>query len=126
MLLLQKRYQEAKSELTEAIRLDPGMKRAFNNLGFAHGLLGNTEEAARAFAQAGSRSLVMTNLGLIQEMQGKPGQARRLYEKALRLDNRYQPALQNLKAVTPNREDREPPPKQGKDQPSEPEQEDQP
>jgi hypothetical protein len=41
-------------------------------------------------------------------MRGRPGHARRLYERALQLDGRYDPALQNLKAISPNRMQDEP------------------
>lgn len=96
---LQRKLDEAKSEFQDAIRLDPGFRRAYNNLGFVHGLQGDRDAALTAFSQAGSKPLALTNLGLVEEMRGQPLMARRMYERALRAQPGYRPALRNLRSL---------------------------
>jgi Flp pilus assembly protein TadD len=100
-LFLQKRFGEAKEAYLEAIRIDPGMRLAFNNLGFVYGLDGDDSGALRAFRQAGSQAMALTNMGLVAELRGKPQVARRYYERALRAAPGYPPALRNLQALDP-------------------------
>ncbi|MCC6746728.1 MAG: tetratricopeptide repeat protein [Deltaproteobacteria bacterium] len=98
-LILERRFADARAVLLEAIRLDPGLRRAYNNLGLAHGLEGDLEAALKAFSQAGSRAMALTNLGFIEEMRGRPMSARRYYERALQTQAGYGPALKNLRAL---------------------------
>jgi Tfp pilus assembly protein PilF len=98
-LFLQRRLGEAKEMLLEAIGLDPGFRMAFNNLGFIYGLEGDRKAAMDAFNQAGSEALAFTNLGLVDEMRGQPLMAKRHYERALRAQPGYPPALRNLRAL---------------------------
>jgi len=100
-LFLQKRYEDAEEEIREAIRLDPGMRRAYNNLGFIHGLQGHEDAAMQAFSQAGSRALALTNMGVVEELRGRPVSARHFYEKALKVQQGFKPALANLQAMDP-------------------------
>jgi Flp pilus assembly protein TadD len=100
-LFLQRRYKEAQEEILEAIRLDPGLRRAYNNLGFVYGLTDDSEAALKAFSQAGSRAMALTNMGVVEEMRGQPGSARRYYERALRAQRGYAPAVKNLRALEP-------------------------
>jgi Flp pilus assembly protein TadD len=99
-LFLQRELDEAKGAFRDAIRLDPGFRRAYNNLGFVHGMLGDRDAALSAFSQAGSKALALTNLGLVEEMRGQPLMARRMYERALRAQPGYRPALRNLRAMS--------------------------
>ena len=100
-LFLQKRYEDAETEVKEAIRLNPGMQRAFNNLGFIYGLTDREDQAMAAFTQAGSRAMALNNMGVVEEMKGRPLTARRFYERALREDKSFKPAQINLKALNP-------------------------
>lgn len=100
-LYAQKRYEEALYETQEAIRLDPGLRRAFNNLGYVLGMMDQEEKAFEAFSQAGSRAMALTNMGWLHEMKGRPVSARRYYERALKAQHDYKPALRNLRAVEP-------------------------
>jgi Flp pilus assembly protein TadD len=102
-LLMQRRLDEAREVLEEAIRLDPTMRRAFNNLGIVLGLLDEEDAALNAFSQAGSRAMALTNMGYVYELQGRRGQAMRYYEKALRAQRGYPPALSNLRRLDPSR-----------------------
>jgi Flp pilus assembly protein TadD len=100
-LFLQHRLREAETELREAIRLDPTLRCAYNNLGFLLGLRGERQEAFDAFSQAGSQPMALTNMGLVEELRGRPQRARGYYEKALRLRPNYEPALLHLQAIEP-------------------------
>jgi Tfp pilus assembly protein PilF len=100
-LFLQSRLDDAEEALRDAIRLEPTFRRAFNNLGFVLGMQDQDEAAREAFAQAGSKALTLTNLGLLEEMRGKPLQARAYYERALRNRPGYKPAQRNLGALDP-------------------------
>ena len=108
-LLAQRKLPEARQAFETAIALDPGMRRAYNNLGFARGLDDDLDGARQAFAQAGSEALTLTNLGYLEQLRGKPNAARRYYEKALRVQQGFPPALNNLRALDPGRWP-EPPP----------------
>ena len=99
-LFLQKRYEDAESVVQEAIRLDPGMLMAFNNLGFILGMLDRKEEAMRAFGELG-RHVALNNMGVVEEMKGRPLSARRYYERALREKKDFKHARANLAALEP-------------------------
>lgn len=102
-LLVQRRLEEAKTVLEEALRRDPGMRRAYNNLGFVLGLMNQDDAARQAFGQAGSQALVYTNMGYLAELRGQPTRATNYYEKALRAERAYGPALANLRRLDPAR-----------------------
>lgn len=112
-LFLQRRLDDAKKVMREAIRLDPSLRRAFNNLGFIYGLEGDRQTALKTFKQAGSLAMALTNMGLVEELRGHPRSARRYYEKALRFEPNYGPALRNLRAVQPQVGDADVPHKRG-------------
>ena len=102
-LFLRRKLEDAEEQLREAISLDPSMRRAFNNLGFVLGLQGNREASMNAFQQAGSTAMALTNMGVVAEMRGQPQMARRYYERALRHQHDYKPALANLRALEPEK-----------------------
>ena len=87
--------------MKEAIRLDPALRVAYNNLGFIFGMMDRDADALEAFKQAGGQAQTLTNMGLLAEMRGKPTSARRFYEKALTHRRDYKPALENLQALQP-------------------------
>ena len=99
-LFLQKRYEDAEKVVQEAIRLDPGMLMAFNNLGFILAMLDRKEEAMRAFNELG-RHVALNNMGVVEEMKGRPLSARRYYERALREKKDFKRARANLEALEP-------------------------
>jgi len=100
-LFLQKDLDDAEDAVKDAIRIDPGMRVAYNNLGFILGMSDRGGDALEAFKQAGDQAQALTNMGLLEEMKGKPASARRYYEKALSHRRDYKPALENLKALQP-------------------------
>jgi len=100
-LFLSRRRREALESLERAIRLDPGLRRAYNNLGFLRGLDDHEDAALRAFRQAGSPAMAWTNMGLVAELRGRPQRARLCYERALREQPGFAPALRNLRALDP-------------------------
>jgi tetratricopeptide (TPR) repeat protein len=100
-LFLSRRRPEAKEALERAIRLDPSLRRAYNNLGFLRGLDDDEDAALRAFRQAGSPAMAWTNMGLVAELRGRPQHARACYERALREQPDFAPALRNLRALDP-------------------------
>ena len=101
-LLLQRRLPDALQSLEEAVRLDPSNRRAFNNLGLVLGLQGKRDAAMKAFRQAGSLVMALTNMGFVAQMRGRPLQARRYYERALQKRADFAPALRNLRSLDPN------------------------
>ncbi len=100
-LFLQRRYAEAKEILEDAIHQDPSLRRAFNNLGFVLGLEGDLQGAMQSFRQAGSSAMAYNNIGLIHELRGQPQAARRYYQRALKINPSYKPALRNLRVLQP-------------------------
>ena len=100
-LFLQKNLEDAEESVKEAIRLHPGLRVAYNNLGFIFGMADKETEALEAFKQAGHQAQALTNMGLVKEMRGRPGAARRYYEKALTHSPNFKPAIENLKALQP-------------------------
>ena len=100
-LFLSRRRGEAVDAIERAIRLDPGLRRAYNNLGFLRGLDDDEDAALRAFRQAGSPAMAWTNMGLVAELRGRPQHARQCYERALREQPGFAPALRNLRALDP-------------------------
>ena len=104
-LFLQKRYEDAETEVQEAIRLDPSMLMAFNNLGFIYGMMDRKEDAMRAFVELG-RHVALNNMGVIEEMKGRPLSARRYYERALREKKDFRRARANLQALDPQTKQR--------------------
>lgn len=87
-----KDYDKAISAFTTAIRIDRKAARAWSGRGYAKMLAGKLESAARDFDQALKldatdkfHAAIWFNLGQVSEKQGKPKQARRAYQKSLKL-----------------------------------------
>ena len=73
---------------------------AFNNLGFIYGMMDRKDDAMRAFSQLG-RHVALNNMGVVQEMKGRPLSARRYYERALREKKDFKRARANMQALDP-------------------------
>lgn len=102
-LALQGRPAEAIPAYEGALRRAPTAAQVYNNLGFAYAAVGRDADALRMFRQAGGEAAALANLALAHELQGKPDQARALYQRALTEDPRQAAALANLEALDAER-----------------------
>ncbi len=99
-LFTQKKYEDAERAVLEAIRLKPDMKMAFNNLGFIYGMMDREDDAKKAFSQL-PRHMALNNMGVVEEMRGRPLSARSYYARALREKRDFKQAEANLQALEP-------------------------
>jgi Flp pilus assembly protein TadD len=82
---LQNRYADAEKALRTAEKLQPGDPRVQTNLGLTLAAEGKSDEALRAFSQAGGPAVGHANLGFILAAMGKRDEARVHYQAALDL-----------------------------------------
>ena len=96
-MVAQGRYEEAVDLYLEAIRLYPGFKEAYNNMGVAYALLGDTASAMRAFRQAIKIDSLyidpFLNLASCYAGQGYGDSAVKYYNRVLKLDPENPSAL---------------------------------
>ena len=96
-MVAQGRYEEAVDLYLEAIRLYPGFKEAYNNMGVAYTLLGDTASAMRAFRQAIKIDSLyidpFLNLASCYAGQGYGDSAVKYYNRVLKLDPENPSAL---------------------------------
>ncbi len=86
-LYLQRRWSEAEEQLQAAVRLDPENRRAHNHLGLVLAATHRPDEALAEFARAGcTPAQAQANLGLVAELNGRLGEARKAYEAASQAD----------------------------------------
>jgi Flp pilus assembly protein TadD len=84
---LQRRLREAESTLREAIKLDPNLTRAHNNLALVLAHTGRHGEARAEFALAGcSQAEALSNLGYALLWNQERDAARRHFDLALQVD----------------------------------------
>lgn len=95
-LALRGQIAEAIDAYTRALARDPGMRRVYNNLGFAQARLGHFDDAWSSFQQAGPRARALSNLALAYERAGSLEQARAFYQEALAIDAKLKVARRNL------------------------------
>jgi tetratricopeptide (TPR) repeat protein len=99
-LLHQGRLEAARSEIAEALRLEPGYTEAHTNLGVVLFRQGRAEEAGNEFSRAlGSNSTFAdahNNLGLLLKSQGRLAEAESEFSAALRLNPNSVEAHNNL------------------------------
>jgi Flp pilus assembly protein TadD len=81
-LYLQGRYSEAVKIFRVALKHDPGSRRVHNNLGFALARAGRLDEALKNFKVAGDEVHAYNNLGLAHELRGETEQAFHYYLRA--------------------------------------------
>ncbi len=97
------RPEEARSFLEQALRLDPALPEAHNNLGMVLQALGRRSEAReefqRALALLPRYPEALNNLGLAWSGEGNQNEAIRSFEKALALKPGYSSARLNLAIV---------------------------
>jgi Tfp pilus assembly protein PilF len=97
-LFLRERFREAVVEFRAALRLGAG-KRTHNNLGLTYGRLGELENAAREFAQGGTRAEAKNNMGWVYESRGDSLRAASAYREAVKLDPKLSRAKNNLERL---------------------------
>jgi tetratricopeptide (TPR) repeat protein len=90
-----RRYDEAMTELTEAVRLDPKLEAAYYFIGRAHGQQGRFKEARAAFAKARELSPGDGNLksaeAYLDALSGRRKQAQKAASELERLANQGLP-----------------------------------
>lgn len=91
-----------------ALELDPGLRRARNNLGFSYARVGDFTRAAQQFALGGSPAEAKNNLGFAYEAAGRLTQARDAYREAMWLDPTLRQARGNFAGVVARLEGRAP------------------
>ena len=98
-------WKEAIDASEEAIARGSDSPWTFNNLGYAHLVLGHTDDSVRELEKAvsfdtGVTPAIWNNLGLAYEKQGELSQAAGAYRAALAGNPRYVNAKVNLKRLT--------------------------
>ncbi len=90
----------------KAIRLDPGLAKAHNNLGIAHLAKGQLDEAVREYREAirlvPGDADAHNNLGNAYKARGQANEAVREYREAIRLAHGLAEAHRNLGAILAN------------------------
>jgi Flp pilus assembly protein TadD len=81
-LYLQGRYGQAVKIFRVALKHRPGCRRVHNNLGFALARAGQLDEALKNFKVAGDEAHAYNNLGLAHELRGETEQAFNYYLRA--------------------------------------------
>ena len=91
--LMTGRASQAVQVLLVALELDPQNTRAVNNLGLAHGYLGEYDKAHEMFLRTMTEAEAMSNLGYVATQAGNKDFAIQCYSRALDLN----PDLTNAK-----------------------------
>ncbi len=84
-LFLAGKTKAAVVQLEQALRMNPGLVIAYNNLGFAYGQLTNSARAKRTCRAALSEASTPVNMALVYECNGDLSQARALRQDAYKL-----------------------------------------
>jgi Tfp pilus assembly protein PilF len=88
-------WADAEKWLRQAVANDPGLARAWVNLGLALGHQGRYPESHEAFARAVGPAEAQSNLGVVLARQGKRAEAAQALGQALALD----PGLKQARSV---------------------------
>lgn len=95
--------REAEAKFEEAVKVDPGLGRAWNNLANIAYLQGDTTKAFEryetALQVAGDNAIVLINLALLRFELGQPELARVAFDRAARLEPLYKREFPELAAI---------------------------
>jgi tetratricopeptide (TPR) repeat protein len=80
--LLEGHSDEATAACETALRVDPNLSAAQNNLGLARAQAGDLAGAERAFALAGVRPRALFNVGIVQLADGQYAEAAKSFQRA--------------------------------------------
>jgi tetratricopeptide (TPR) repeat protein len=92
--------ERAETILRQALVLDPALLPAYSMLGQVYFKQNRLDDARREFEQLATRqsspTSPLTMVGIIQQMQQRPAEARQTFERVLQLDSRSAVAANNL------------------------------
>ena len=96
---LQQQLKEAESALNQALKLEPNHLAATNNLGLVVGAEGRFDESLTLFNRVNSEAKAYANLAYVLAQHGKLERSKKMYLRALTLDERMRAAAQALLQV---------------------------
>ena len=96
LLYLKHDLNSAEGKLRAALRKDPQLKSARNNLGLVLAEQGKPDEALAEFRAAGDEASAYSNLAFVQTKLGQLTEAEKNYHRALELDPQQRQAAEAL------------------------------